>query len=588
MSFLAVNEDLQAIEKKLGRPLRVLHIGNIANNAYYNGLIQRCHGVHADVICYDYYHVMSCPEWEDADFDGEVDPSAPNWWATDLKGWKRPDWFAQGPAAGCINYQHARALGLHRLSKLLWTYLEARSLGHVRYMAKVAGRPLGLLPLRFAVAVAIIEELGLDRVWEPAAASGDVIGVALPVETLLPRPRNQGSFWHDLLRPVARVVFNTLRGVKRKILKLGAIIMTVPYRTDAKKIQAWSDEDALAERDRYFDKALHFLRAQSTGLPQAEKDRLDAYAQEHPRRFFRALADYDIIQGYAIDGFIPFMNGVERFIAYEHGTLRELPFENSFLGALTRAAFLPAPIVFVTNSDVMPSVERMRLAEDRVVCLPHPFHEEKIDRFLAENGHLRPLNGPAVFFSPTRHHWIDTSGSWSKGNDIFLRAAGRLASEGKSFHLVLVEWGKEVDASKALIDELGIADRVTWVGTMRKEELWTAYCRAHAVVDQFTLPALGAVGVEVMALGRRLITAIDIRQLAEFFGEAPPALSAKTVDECAARMRSVIADIEDAAGCGAAVRRWIKERHSAERIMALQARAYRSLIMAEPGEAVFS
>eukprot|EP01035_Chromulina_nebulosa_P040743 gene40744-biopygen27478 len=29
----------------------------------------------------------------------------------------------------------------------------------------------------------------------------------------------------------------------------------------------------------------------------------------------------------------------------------------------------------------------------------------------------------AVFFSPTRHHWKDKSGSWTKGNDVFLNAA---------------------------------------------------------------------------------------------------------------------------------------------------------------------
>ena len=56
---------LADFERKNGRKLRVLHIGNIANNAYNNARIQRQYGIEADVICYDYYHIMSCPEWED-------------------------------------------------------------------------------------------------------------------------------------------------------------------------------------------------------------------------------------------------------------------------------------------------------------------------------------------------------------------------------------------------------------------------------------------------------------------------------------------------------------------------------------------
>jgi hypothetical protein len=58
---------LRAFEINRGRPLRVLHIGNIANNAYNNVKIQRERGIDADVLSLDY-----CPEWEDAPFSGDV------------------------------------------------------------------------------------------------------------------------------------------------------------------------------------------------------------------------------------------------------------------------------------------------------------------------------------------------------------------------------------------------------------------------------------------------------------------------------------------------------------------------------------
>lgn len=63
---------LDAFRKSHGRPPRILHIGNIANNAYNNVKLLNKAGLDCDVICYDYYHIMGCPEWEDADFDGDV------------------------------------------------------------------------------------------------------------------------------------------------------------------------------------------------------------------------------------------------------------------------------------------------------------------------------------------------------------------------------------------------------------------------------------------------------------------------------------------------------------------------------------
>ncbi len=59
--------------------VKILHIGNIANNAYNNAKFQRRVGIQADVLCYDYSHVMAQPEWEDAEFEEEVDEYYPDW-----------------------------------------------------------------------------------------------------------------------------------------------------------------------------------------------------------------------------------------------------------------------------------------------------------------------------------------------------------------------------------------------------------------------------------------------------------------------------------------------------------------------------
>ncbi|MFY8031228.1 MAG: hypothetical protein ACOVO5_05300, partial [Devosia sp.] len=111
MTLPAEDPSIARITARLGRPLRVLHIGNIANNAYNNAKIQRQYGIDADVICHDYYHVMATPEWEDGGLTTRLDPYLPNWWASNLKGFKRPEWYVQGPLALCLEYLDARRRG---------------------------------------------------------------------------------------------------------------------------------------------------------------------------------------------------------------------------------------------------------------------------------------------------------------------------------------------------------------------------------------------------------------------------------------------------------------------------------------------
>jgi glycosyltransferase involved in cell wall biosynthesis len=94
--------DFKAAE---GRPPRILGIGNIANNAFKNAIALRERGIECDVLCYSYFHIMGCPEWEQADFDPTgLDDFKPKWSSVDLNGYQRPKWFAQGNLGTCLDY----------------------------------------------------------------------------------------------------------------------------------------------------------------------------------------------------------------------------------------------------------------------------------------------------------------------------------------------------------------------------------------------------------------------------------------------------------------------------------------------------
>lgn len=70
--------------------MRVLHLGNTANNGYNNAKLQRRLGLEADVI-FDETHAFSQPEWEDGFVEGPFDEYAPLEESSRLLGWERPD-----------------------------------------------------------------------------------------------------------------------------------------------------------------------------------------------------------------------------------------------------------------------------------------------------------------------------------------------------------------------------------------------------------------------------------------------------------------------------------------------------------------
>ncbi|WP_420965102.1 glycosyltransferase [Bradyrhizobium sp. B120] len=599
-------------QRRMGRPLRVLHIGNIANNAYNNARIQRKYGIDADVLCYNYYHIMGCPEWEDGVLQegssalGE-DHFRPDWWATSLKGWKRPRWFVQGPSALCIEYLRARNAGWRTTAYLKWLELELTALQDARSGEDARSRAKNV-PRRLSF---LLWPVSLYRIWLGTFVANGVLGrecKAGRFEVWL--DRISAAAWLVVARKgpeadvEARSALSTLREDVRRLRARGiqeassslarSLVhrflarLALLERVTLKRIPV-SKPGCVARsmsepvtRAKEIETLLDEIRKDPAELDGQSLSYREEYVTQHPRPFDAILPHYDIIQGYAIDGLIPMINGVKNFCCYEHGTLREIPFENNLTGVICRISFQRAPAVFVTNSDVLPSVERLGLKKDRVVYLPHAFDNHKLRAFRDAHPELSPpTGGPVTFFSPSRHHWKRGNSSWLKGNDVIIRAAAEVARETRNFKLVFVEWGQEVADSKDLIEELGLTELVEWIPTMSKRELWQHYCASHAVVDQFVVPALGGVGFETMALGVRLISAIDKQQTALFFGQEPPLLAASNVAECAARMREVIQDPLDTQGRGQAASQWMSTFHSAERIVALQCKAYGNLLMGQ-------
>jgi glycosyltransferase involved in cell wall biosynthesis len=284
-----------------------------------------------------------------------------------------------------------------------------------------------------------------------------------------------------------------------------------------------------------------------------------------------ALAGYDMIQGYTVAGMYPAFLRLPNFTAYELGTLRGLPFEDSPMGHICAWTYRNAPAVFVTNVDCIASARRLGIAEERIHPVLHAFDCESAFNYqptgkLPDGVEVRP----PFFFAPARHHWRDGNASWLKGNDVVIRAAGLLKRAGYDFRILFVEWGQELELSKALIEEEDLNDRVVWTKPLSRPSVWKIYSAATAVVDQFRAAAFGGVALEAMALGKRLVTRFDNTAAAAFFRTSPPICNAATPDAVCRHLSAILEDPDDRRGIGAAAREWMRSEHSVERQLRTQ------------------
>ena len=98
----SMSQWLENFRRHHGRALRVLHFGNIANNAYLNAKFLRAIGVDAQVMSTDYDHIMATPEWEEIEITRPYgDDNHPEFSLLDLKTYRRPEWFIRGNIQAC-------------------------------------------------------------------------------------------------------------------------------------------------------------------------------------------------------------------------------------------------------------------------------------------------------------------------------------------------------------------------------------------------------------------------------------------------------------------------------------------------------
>lgn len=482
---------------RLGRPLRVLHIGNVANNAYKNVKLLNEAGFDCDVLCYDYYHIMGTPEWEDADFDGSAaDQFRPDWSKVELHGFVRPRWFVQGPGLFCVYYLLARRRG-HRLRAAWWWQMLTWS------RSLLCGKHEWVV------------QNGLEAIF-----------------------RLKGLLF--LLGRIAR--------------KLG-----VPIPSDLP-----AREHVVREFHRLFPDRPDPLTLED----------LDMFRSLLPL-WKRLFAEYDLVQAYATDPILPLLAGKRPYIAFEHGTLRELPFVPTQVGRTTAIGYALADGVFITNGDCLKSVAPLKIT--RYAPMVHPLDERDYARIEGLGRRLHEeLGATHLFLCTLRHDWA------VKGTDVYLRALPLLREAlGPTFKLVLARWGGQVRESEELLRSLGVESLVHWMAPLPRPALIRFQKSVDVQFDQVALPHFGATAPEAMAAGVPVLMSYDPASTSWIVPEPAPILTVWTPADVVVQTLVAL----DPAWRLAYRRRaegWIREYHSSKRVVEGHVAMYRTVLEPRP------
>lgn len=572
-----------AFEKKHGRPLRVLHVGNIANNAYLNSKFLREAGVECDVLCYDYYHVMGCPEWEEAEI---TSPYGHDFWPKfskkDLGGFRRPAWFAQGPVLIAMAYLHARVHSHRARACFLWKALEfIRERQPLGFFMKVASvflgeaawapedlyrrikRHVGRVFRYVLLAIAAIFYLPLYMA--SAICLGFLYAADLVSQQIFPQDASKRS---SGTKPQNVEIFLWFRKrahgrVRREIGEFRAWLS----RTFGGKELRRQDEDHTAAQ-RHLEK-FERLFPERKGWTSSEQ--IASFTASR-RSWTKIFSDYDIVQCYATDPLWAAIAEAKPYVAFEHGTLRDFTMGRDLIHTLTAHGYRQANHVFVTNGDCLEYAQRLRI--ENFSAMIHPvdvaMHRQEFGDAIAET--RAKYGAEVLLFCPIRHDWK------VKGTDVHLRALPAIrALTQKKVVLLLVNWGAEVDQSRALIEELGCSDMVIWLSPLCRVDAVRLMRSADVVLDQMALPHFGATAPQSIAAGTPVISSYDPSSTAWLVDEPAPILPAFSPSEVARAVHQALQE-DWRVEYKRRAAEWMDRYHHTDRLIKDHLRVYRSII----------
>ena len=405
--------------------MRILHVGNIANNAYIFSHLLQDKGVNSCAISPNYHHIMGYPIWENKEMVlDEADHFFPKISREELDQFP---WFSSGTWKECFQKISSYLEGTHSETVVLSESVVSVEKLHRRILKKLRSNAKKQLP-------------------------------------------NSLQVW---------IANNLIHRVR-----------TIQERGFLKKF------------DELFDVIIFY--GPSTNL--IARKRIKAYK-----------------------------------IGLEHGTLREYIFAPFKRSRDSKLGYMNSDMIFVTNQDSLPSIEKLNYPESNVVCIPHPNLDQKFPdlraaRLIRKN---EIIEKPRILI-PARHTYGNAV-DMGKGTEVILAAVIELIDIFPHVIVEFIEWGNDVAESKKFLDDnCDSALNIEWSKLKSRPLLRKSMASTSVVIDQMKIQAYGALTADSLGLGVPAITAHSCTNDVNFFGSCAPVLPASSQSEIVQQVSSIL------------------------------------------------
>lgn len=173
-----------------------------------------------------------------------------------------------------------------------------------------------------------------------------------------------------------------------------------------------------------------------------------------------------------------------------------------------------------------------------------------------------------VVFHHSRHEWLRDEGvivsdtKHTKGNQKLIIAFSRVLNKysNKKIHLILFEYGSDVDRSKQLIKELGIEKSVTWFPIIPRREIMIGISMCDIGVGELDSSyfSYGAI-YEFLAMAKPIIHYRDDSLYEKHYDTMYPMYSANTTDQVEAFLSRLVTNKEEFQETGIMGYKWFIE-----------------------------
>lgn len=454
------------------KKLKILHIGNIAGNAYLNAKFLREQGFMVDVISHDYSDLISSPEWFDAKIqEKDVSKILETGNTKNINSnFKRPFWYTSGSLEEITRkYKYNYIFNVLLIQKNSTNHFLAKRIGNLNYLwLKICQR--------------------FNPYWQ-------IMSI------------REYYYYQNLIKK-----FNKL----------------FPERPDQLTIQ-------------------------------------DIIPYTNAVRVFKHIfKKYNLVQAYATEPIYTLLANKRPYIAYEHGTIRDLPFEDSAQGRLTALAYKMANFVLITNPDNIRAAKKLKLK--KFSPIPHPITEKWVKEKITKN---KSFN----LFCPSRHDW------GMKNTHYFILAFAKILDKTKKpITLTLVKWGSNIKKSQNLIKKLGIEKHIKWINLAPKNLYFQNIAQSDIVLDQVYWVGMGGIVPEAMLFSKPVLASYDAKLCQWMFPDPPPVLSVFTIDDIYQTVIDLLENPKKVKEIGKKGQKWFNKYHSKKTIVKKHLEIYKKLL----------